>query len=163
MFWFSSDAFKVSDENIRRSCQAPFFIYARPVFLSTMKTVLLVEDESTFQLIGKILLRTLGLPPENFYSAQTGQEALELLDKLQAEGKPLPDLILLDVYMPIMDGFGFLEIYAKKDYRGKENVTIIALTSSLDPQHVERMKAFGVTKYMSKPLEEGRIRAELGL
>lgn len=130
---------------------------------SHMKTVLLVEDESTFQLIGKILLRTVGLPPENFYSAQTGKEALELLDKLQAEGKPLPDLILLDVFMPIMDGFGFLEVYATKDYPGKGKVTIIALTSSVDPQHMERMKEFGVTKYMTKPLEESKIRAALEL
>jgi CheY-like chemotaxis protein len=128
-----------------------------------MKTVLLVEDESTFQMIGKILLRAVGLPPENFYSAQTGKEALELLDRLHAEGKPLPDLILLDVYMPVMDGFGFLEAYAGKDYPGKDAVTIIALTSSLDPQHMERMKQFGVVKYMAKPLEENRIRAELGL
>lgn len=128
-----------------------------------MKTVLLVEDESTFQLIGKILLRTIGLPPENFYTAQTGKEALDVLDKLQAEGKPLPDLILLDVYMPIMDGFGFLEVYSTKEYSGKENVSIIALTSSHDPQHMEKMKQFGVTKYMTKPLEEGKIRAELGL
>lgn len=128
-----------------------------------MKTVLLVEDESTFQMIGKILLRTIGLPPEKFYSAQTGKEALELLDKLQAEGKPLPDLILLDVFMPIMDGFGFLEVYSKKEYPGKENVTIIALTSSQDPRDIERMKQYGVIKYMSKPLEESKIRAELGL
>jgi CheY-like chemotaxis protein len=128
---------------------------------TSMKTVLLVEDESTFQMIGKILLRTIGLPPENFYSAQTGKEALELLDKLTAECKALPELILLDVYMPIMDGFGFLEVYAKKDYPGKDRVTIIALTSSQDPQHMEKMKQFGVTKYMTKPLEEGKIRAEL--
>jgi CheY-like chemotaxis protein len=128
-----------------------------------MKTVLLVEDESTFQMIGKILLRTVGLPPENFYSAQTGKEALELLDKLYAENKPLPDLILLDVFMPIMDGFGFLEVYATKDYPEKDKVTIIALTSSQDPRDMERMKEFGVTKYMTKPLEEIRIRAELGL
>ncbi len=128
-----------------------------------MKSVLLVEDESTFQLIGKILLRTIGLPPENFYTAQTGKEALEVLDKLQSDGKPLPDLILLDVYMPIMDGFGFLEAYSKKGYPGKERISIIALTSSHDPSHMEQMKKFGVTKYMTKPLEEAKIRAELGL
>lgn len=138
------------------------FSHLVPTF-TAMKTVLLVEDESTFQMIGKILLRTIGLPPENFYSAQTGKEALELLDKHQAEGKPLPDLILLDVFMPIMDGFDFLEAYGKKDYPGKSNITIIALTSSHDSRDMERMKQYGVTKYMTKPLEEGKIRAELGL
>lgn len=127
-----------------------------------MKTVLLIEDESTFQMIGKIMLRTVGLPPENFYSAQTGKEAIELLDKLHSEGKSLPDLILLDVFMPIMDGFGFLEAYSKKDYP-KAHVKIIALTSSHDPRDMERMKQYGVMEYMTKPLEEGKIRAELGL
>ncbi|HMV09183.1 MAG TPA: response regulator [Cyclobacteriaceae bacterium] len=127
-----------------------------------MKTVLLVEDESTFQMIGKIMLRAVGLPPENFYSAQTGKEAIELLDKLHLEAKPLPDLILLDVFMPIMDGFGFLEVYTKKDY-AKSHVKIIALTSSHDPRDMERMKQYGVMEYMTKPLEEGKIRAELGL
>jgi CheY-like chemotaxis protein len=128
-----------------------------------MKSVLLVEDESTFQLIGKILLRTIGLPPENFYTALSGKHALEVLDALYAEGKPMPDLILLDVYMPLLDGFGFLEAYNKKDYPGKERVTIIALSSSHDPRDMERMKQLGVTKYMTKPLEEGKIRAELGM
>jgi CheY-like chemotaxis protein len=127
-----------------------------------MKTVLLIEDESTFQMIGRIMLRAIGLPPENFYSARTGKEALELLDQLQAEEKRLPDLILLDVFMPIMDGFGFLEVYTKKDYL-KDHVKIIALTSSHDPRDMERMKQYGVMEYMTKPLEEGKIRAELGL
>lgn len=129
----------------------------------TMKSVLLVEDESTFQMIGKILLRTIGLPPEKFYSAQTGKEALELLDKLQAEGSPLPELILLDVYMPIMDGFGFLEAYNAKDYSNKGATKIIALTSSHDSHHMEKMKQLGVIQYMTKPLEESKIRVELGL
>lgn len=113
-------------------------------------------------MIGKILLRTVGLPPENFYSAQTGKEAIELLDKLHAEGKPLPDLIFLDVFMPIMDGFGFLEEYAKKTYP-KDHVKIIALTSSHDPRDMERMKQYGVLEYMTKPLEERKIRIELEL
>jgi CheY-like chemotaxis protein len=127
------------------------------------KTVLLVEDESTFQMIGKILLRSIGLPPENFYSALSGSDAIILLDKLVAEGKALPDIILLDVYMPIMDGFGFLEAYSKKDYPNKDQVTIIGLSSSHDPKDVARMQQYGVAKYMTKPLEEEKIRAELGL
>ena len=127
-----------------------------------MKTVLLVEDESTFQLIGKILLRSIGLPPENFYSALSGEEALAVLDKLQAEGKPLPDLILLDLYMPEMDGFGFLETYNKKEYPNKDTVKIIVLTSSHNANDMKRIKELGAS-YMTKPLEEAKMRVELGL
>ena len=127
------------------------------------KTVLLIEDESTFQMIGKIMLRSIGHPPEKFYSALSGVEAIALLDKFQAEGTPLPDVILLDVHMPDMDGFGFLEAYNKKEYSNKDQVTIIGLSSSHDPKDMARMQQFGVTKYMTKPLDESMIKAELGL
>jgi CheY-like chemotaxis protein len=128
-----------------------------------MKTVLLVEDDSAFQYIGKILFRSIGLPVDNFLSAPSGREALELLDKHDTDGKRLPDLILLDLYMPEMDGFGFLEEFRKKDYPDKHQVEIIILTSSHDKSDMERIKQFGVTKYMTKPLDEQRIRAALGL
>lgn len=114
-------------------------------------------------MIGKIMLRSIGHPPEKFYSALSGLEAIALLDKLHAEGNALPEVILLDVYMPDMDGFGFLEAYSKKDYPNKEQITIIGLSSSHDPKDVERMQQYGVTKYMTKPLEEANIRAELGM
>lgn len=148
------------------SRKAPFFVVTISrcsVYLKMTKTVLLVEDESTFQMIGKIMLRSIGHPPENFYSALSGSAAIALLDKLVAEGKALPDIILLDVYMPDMDGFGFLEAYSKKDYPNKEQITIIGLSSSHDPKDVARMQQYGVTKYMTKPLEEEKIRAELGI
>ena len=128
-----------------------------------MKTVLLIEDESTFQYIGKILFRSIGLSTENLFIATGGQDALALLDELHEDDKPLPDIILLDLYMPVMDGFGFLEEFSKKDYRNKQDVEIIVLTSSQDPSDIQRIKELGVTKYMSKPLQEEKIRAELGL
>jgi CheY-like chemotaxis protein len=129
----------------------------------SMKTVLLIEDESTFQFIGKILFRSIGLSTENLFIATGGQDALALLDKLHEDDKPLPDLILLDLYMPVMDGFGFLEAFQKKDYRNKEQTEIIVVTSSHDKDDMQRIKQFGITKYMTKPLDEQKIRAELGL
>jgi CheY-like chemotaxis protein len=128
-----------------------------------MKTVLLVEDDSTFQFISKILFRSIGLPPENLTIASSVHEAFVFLDKCQAENKPLPDLILLDLYLPDVDGFGFLEAYAKKDYPNKSSINLIVLTSSQDHGDIQRIKQLGVTKYMSKPLKEEIIKAELGL
>jgi CheY-like chemotaxis protein len=128
-----------------------------------MKTVLLIEDESTFQYIGKILFRSIGLSTENLFIATGGQDALALLDELHEDNKPMPDIILLDLYMPVMDGFGFLEAFQKKNYPGKEKIEIIVLSSSHDKNDIERIKQFGISKYMTKPLEEEKIRTELGL
>lgn len=126
-----------------------------------MKNVLLIDDDSTFQFIGKALLKYVGVPPENIQSALSGKHAIELLKSFAASGKALPDLILLDLNMPIMDGFGFLDAFNKLPYPGKEKSKIIVLTSSQNTSDMERVRKFGITAYMTKPLQEETLRAEL--
>lgn len=126
-----------------------------------MKNVLLIDDDSTFQFIGKALLKYVGIPPENIQSALSGKQALELLTSFYHATKTFPDLILLDLNMPIMDGFGFLDAFNKLEYPEKEKAKIIVLTSSHNAADMERVRKFGVTKYMTKPLQEEDLRAEL--
>lgn len=123
-----------------------------------MKNVLLIDDDSTFQFIGKALLKYVGIPPENIQSALSGKHAMDLLTSM---GKSLPDLILLDLNMPIMDGFGFLDAFNKMEHPEKSRSKIIVLTSSHNAADMERVRQFGITKYMTKPLQEEALRAEL--
>lgn len=122
-----------------------------------MKNVLLIDDDSTFQFIGKALLKYVGIPPENIQSALSGKHAMDLL----TSDKSLPDLILLDLNMPIMDGFGFLDAFNKLEHPEKTKSKIIVLTSSHNAADMERVRKFGITKYMTKPLQEEALRAEL--
>jgi CheY-like chemotaxis protein len=133
----------------------------RPTDRVQMKNVLLIDDDSTFQFIGKALLKYVGVPPENIQSALSGKHAIDLLTSFHSAGKMLPDLILLDLNMPIMDGFGFLDAFNKLDYPNKDKAKIIVLTSSQNSSDMERAKQFGVTRYMTKPLQEEALRAEL--
>jgi CheY-like chemotaxis protein len=126
-----------------------------------MKNVLLVDDDNTFQFIGKALLKYVGVPPENIQTALSGKHAMEYLMNLYASGKSLPDLILLDLNMPVMDGFGFLEAFNKLDHPAKDKSKIIVLTSSHNSNDMERVRKFGITNYMTKPLQEDALRAEL--
>jgi CheY-like chemotaxis protein len=126
-----------------------------------MKNVLLVDDDNTFQFIGKALLKYVGIPPENIQTALSGKHAIEHLMNLYASGKSLPDLILLDLNMPVMDGFGFLEAFNKLDHPDKNKSKIIVLTSSHNSNDMERVRKFGITNYMTKPLQEDALRAEL--
>lgn len=126
-----------------------------------MKNVLLVDDDSTFQFIGKALLKYVGVPPENIQSASSGKHALDLLATFYAATQSLPDLILLDLNMPIMDGFGFLEAFNKLEHPEKNKIKIIVLTSSHNAADMERVRGFGVSQYMTKPLQEEDLRAEL--
>jgi CheY-like chemotaxis protein len=83
---------------------------------------------------------------------ENGQPALEAL--LQAGGKPesLPDLILLDLNMPIMDGWEFLEAFSAHVWH--KRICVCVLTSSIHPEDRETAQAYeAVLGYFSKPID----------
>lgn len=80
-----------------------------------------------------------------------GKEALEaLLPRLQ-EGKNLPEVILLDINMPIMNGWEFLDEFTKVPV--SKEITIYVVSSSIDPRDLSRVKKYEqVTNYIVKPV-----------
>ena len=89
------------------------------------KPVLVIEDEPDIRLYMGILLKSQGY---TVYSASNGREALDILQDLT---KPLPGLIALDYYMPVMDARGFLdELPSVQSIRDISQVTIILVTAS---------------------------------
>lgn len=125
-----------------------------------MKNVLLVDDDFVFTFLNKKIISSLKFV-NDIGTAQNGLQALEYLSALVAKGKPLPDIILLDLNMPIMDGFAFLEAFANMRLPHKERIKIIIVTSSMHPQDLLRARSYGVTSYLSKPLREEGLLAEI--
>ena len=71
------------------------------------------------------------------------------------------DVILLDLNMPVMDGFTFLEAFQRLKLPRKDAVNIIIVTSSDDARDRERAKEMGITRYLTKPLSEANLISAL--
>jgi CheY-like chemotaxis protein len=124
-----------------------------------MKNILLVDDDNIFNFLNTKLLQASGIASE-IHTAVNGQEALDLLNNYYTGFSSLPDVILLDLNMPVMDGFSFLEAFQKLKLPKKEQVSIIIVTSSEDPKDMARAKQMGITKYLTKPVSrETLLRA----
>ena len=126
-----------------------------------MKNVLLVDDDNIFNFLSTKTLQQMGIANE-IHTALNGREALDLLNNYFTGAYATPDVILLDLNMPVLDGFGFLEAFQRLNMPNKDKITVIIVTSSNDPKDVERARQMGITHYLTKPLSEEKLKAVLG-
>jgi CheY-like chemotaxis protein len=117
------------------------------------KNVLLVDDDRISNLLNEKTLARLGIAKE-VHTALNGKEALELINKYYGGGVALPDIIFLDLNMPIMDGFQFIEAFQKLGIDKTSSIMIIIVTSSNDPRDRVRAKSLGIDNYLTKPVRE---------
>lgn len=86
-----------------------------------------------------------------------GTDALNYLRQCSEEGKDFPDVILLDIYMPIMNGFEFMEKYSKEFNHKSTN--IFAMSNSLSKEDQQQANEFDVVKgFITKPLIYNNIQ-----
>ncbi len=124
--------------------------------LPIIKTVLTIDDEPIDQMIYKRVLKRSGIV-ENVIDFQLAEDALAYF---RCEDHERPDMVFLDIHMPRMSGFEFLERAIAEFGKEFTDCVIIMLTTSLDPQDRERAGQYPMVRdYLSKPLTIDNVQS----
>lgn len=110
-------------------------------------TCLVIDDNYIDNLVTRRLLEICNFA-KNIILTESPEDAIESL----RNGTVVPDVIFLDIRMPLMDGFEFMQEFEKLDI-SKKNVKIYLLSSSLDPSDIQRSSDNEyITQLIHKPL-----------
>jgi CheY-like chemotaxis protein len=114
------------------------------------KLTFIIDDDPVFVLLFKKIMLKIG-HFEKVLNFENGQLALDALIEIFNNDEPFPDIIFLDINMPIMDGWEFLKALEK--YKFKEDLNIYMVSSSIDPTEIKKSKKFKTVKrFISKPI-----------
>jgi len=121
--------------------------------------VLLVEDDEDHLFLIRRALRDLDGATVAVDEAANGEQAMTYLERARFDDKVLPQLVLLDLKLPRLDGFEVLRrIRADSLLR---TLPVVVLTSSEQDEDRERALRLGATWYVCKPTDGARFRAEV--
>jgi len=122
-------------------------------------SVLVVDDDAASIFLTKMLLKRLGVT-KGVITASNGLEALNIIKETPA-AQPLPRLIILDIKMPVMDGYTFLDELRKLMHLDLSQTKIVLLSSSRSPQDITKSNNYNVVGYIEKPIKQDELKSLL--
>jgi two-component system chemotaxis response regulator CheY len=115
-----------------------------------MKTCLLVDDSRVIRKVARQIFDAIGFGCEE---AENGKEALEACQK------KMPDVVLLDWNMPVMDGMEFLRLLRRMP--GGDVPVVIFCTTENDIKHIQEALTSGANEYIMKPFDADIVHSKL--
>ncbi len=123
-----------------------------------MNTVLFIDDDNISNFIHKKLAQNTVFAENVLISTSAVSALLLIKEMFHVKEPPLPEIIFLDLMMPVMDGFGFLTELEKLPEEISANIKVIVLTSSLnDDDFARAFKNKRVIDIIKKPLYREKL------
>jgi CheY-like chemotaxis protein len=114
------------------------------------KRILIIDSDKQLNKINEKVLSAAGLVSE-LHIVMNGQEALDYLTNRIVKGYPLPEIIIFDLHLPVMNGFDFIEQFQQMEFDGKSNIELIVFTSSSSIRDKQKATGLGIRHYLNKP------------
>jgi CheY-like chemotaxis protein len=119
-----------------------------------LNTILLIDDDQATNFLHKMVIKKADCA-DQVHVELNGESAITYLSTAKNGIYPSPDLIFLDINMPRMNGWSFLEEYQKLHNAQQGKAVIVMLTTSLNPDDVEQSKKFTeISEFRSKPMTQ---------
>ena len=133
--------------------------------MKKLRSILLVDDNDTSNFLNERLLRRMAVTDE-IKVLSNGKSAFDYLEEMSLNGvsssETKPELILLDINMPVVDGFEFLELYNNLDEQFRSDILVAILSTSNHPQDTSRASDFNAY-YITKPLTIEKVETLLSM
>lgn len=120
-------------------------------------SILLIDDDPISNFLTERLLLKMQVS-DDVKIALNGIQALQMIEDHCDQGRPCPDLILLDINMPVMSGIDFLHLFKQKDFKGSDTAHVVVLSTSTHHKDQKQINELGVKHILQKPLTESKLQ-----
>lgn len=125
--------------------------------MNSVKNLLLIDDDEIFTFMTKKIIERTNLA-EQIKIFENGKDAIDFLKSVVNKLELLPEVIFLDLSMPVMDGWGFLEEYILLKPKFGKKITLYIISSSVSPRDHERAKTYSeVSDFIIKPMSKEKF------
>ena len=133
--------------------------------MKKLNKVLIVDDDNASVFLTQMVLEEMRITNE-IHTVANGKEALAFVEKHAAfahqnaetnDYNEQPNLIFLDINMPVMDGFEFLDHFEKLHASHATDFHVVLLTTSINERDVDKARRYKIVSYMEKPITEEKI------
>jgi CheY-like chemotaxis protein len=125
--------------------------------MKKFESILIIDDDEASHFVCEKIIQFLGISNDVTHTIN-GEEALQHLSRTFLEQRRYPELILLDLDMPVMNGFNFIEKFNKLNINRDYTKLVILATTSSHTSKIETIKKLGLKYYISKPMELSKMK-----